>query len=244
MASRLLTSSLRASGSIVRPGGSAILPRIAHRAISSTPQSKQQPPAEKAAEIINSMPSSSNLITKTGSVVLGTGLLAAAISQELYVVNEETVVLVGFVAIFSYLAKTLRGPYRDWAQGHIDKIRGVLQSARDQHTSAVRERITSVEAMKEVVPLTTQLFELSKETAKLEAANFELRQKVALAAEVKAVLDSWVRFEQGQKASEQEQLVKSIIDKVMKNVNDERVQKEILSGAVAEIEQMVKSKAI
>ena len=83
------------------------------------------------------MPSSSNLITKTGSVVLGTGLLAAAISQELYVVNEETVVAVGFVIIFSYLAKvgwfdrgvsqlakrlekTLRGPYRDWAQGHID----------------------------------------------------------------------------------------------------------------------------
>ena len=119
----------------------------------------------------------------------------------------------------------------------MQKIRGVLQSARDQHTSAVRERITSVEAMKEVVPLTTQLFELSKETAKLEAANFELRQKVALAAEVKAVLDSWVRFEQGQKASEQEQLVKSIIDKVMKNVNDEKVQKEILSGAVAEIER-------
>jgi F-type H+-transporting ATPase subunit b len=150
--------------------------------------------------------------------------------------------------------KTLRGPYRDWAQGHVDvsssqsvvmeylteceqKIRGVLQSARDSHTSAVRERITSVEAMKEVVPLTSQLFELSKETAKLEAANFELRQKVAMAAEVKSVLDSWVRFEQGQKAAEQEQLVKSIIDKVMKNINDEKVQKDILAGAVAEIER-------
>lgn len=91
--------------------------------------------------------------------------------------------------------------------------------------------------MKEVVPLTTQLFELSKETANLEAANHELRQKVALAAEVKAVLDSWVRFEQSEKAAEQDQLVKSVIDKVMKGVSDEKTQKEMLAGAVAEIER-------
>jgi F-type H+-transporting ATPase subunit b len=91
--------------------------------------------------------------------------------------------------------------------------------------------------MKEVVPITTQLFELSKETAKLEATNFELRQKVALAAEVKAVLDSWVRFEQAQKAAEQEQLVKSVVDKVTKSLSDEKVQKDILAGAVAEIER-------
>lgn len=91
--------------------------------------------------------------------------------------------------------------------------------------------------MKEVVPLTTQLFELSRETAKLEATNFELRQKVALAAEVKSVLDSWVRFEQSEKAAEQDQLVRSVIEKVMKSINDEKSQKEVLAGAVAEIER-------
>lgn len=67
--------------------------------------SDRQPPAEKASNIINSMPSSPNLITKTGTVVLGTGLAAAAISQELYVVNEETVILAGFAILISYIAK-------------------------------------------------------------------------------------------------------------------------------------------
>ena len=67
--------------------------------------SDRQPPAEKASSIINSMPSSPNLITKTGTVVLGTGLAAAAISQELYVVNEETVILAGFAILISYIAK-------------------------------------------------------------------------------------------------------------------------------------------
>ena len=67
--------------------------------------SSKPPPEERAAEIINTLPSSPNLITKTGSVVLGTGLLATAISQELYVVNEETVIAVGFVILTTLIAK-------------------------------------------------------------------------------------------------------------------------------------------
>ena len=51
------------------------------------------------------MPSSPNLITKTGTIVLGTGLAAAAISQEIYVVNEETVILAGFAILAAYIAK-------------------------------------------------------------------------------------------------------------------------------------------
>lgn len=63
------------------------------------------PPEKKAEEIINKLPSSPNLITKTGTALLGTGLAAAAISQELYVVNEETVLLVASAIFFTYVAK-------------------------------------------------------------------------------------------------------------------------------------------
>lgn len=64
-----------------------------------------QPPAEKASEIINNLPSSPNLITKTGTVILGSGLVATAISQELYVVNEETVIAAGFFVLLTFIAK-------------------------------------------------------------------------------------------------------------------------------------------
>lgn len=67
--------------------------------------SSNPPPAEKASELINKMPSSPGLVTKTGSVVLGTGLLATAISQELYVVNEETVIAAGFFVLLTFIAK-------------------------------------------------------------------------------------------------------------------------------------------
>jgi F-type H+-transporting ATPase subunit b len=76
-----------------------------------------------------------------------------------------------------------------------------------------------------------------QETAKLESEAFVQRQKVALATEVKAVLDSWVRFEQQQKEEEQANLTKSVIENVLKSIKDEKTQKDILLGAVAEVER-------
>jgi F-type H+-transporting ATPase subunit b len=63
------------------------------------------PPEQKAAEIIDQLPSSPSLVTKTGTVILGTGILATAISQELYVLNEETVVFAGTFIMFAVIAK-------------------------------------------------------------------------------------------------------------------------------------------
>lgn len=60
---------------------------------------------------------------------------------------------------------------------------------------------------------------------------------MALSAEVKAVLDSWARYEQQQKENEQAELSKAVIDKVLRSLSDEKTQKDILLGAVAEIER-------
>ncbi|KAI0326261.1 ATP synthase [Cubamyces sp. BRFM 1775] len=242
MASRIAVSSLRASASRVRPQVVSAVPRaLTARGMAS---SSKPPPEQRAAEIINTLPSSPNLVTKTGSVILGTGLLATAISQELYVVNEETVIAAGFFILISFIYKAVKEPYRDWAQGHINRIKDILNASRSEHTQVVKDRIQSVEQMKDVVSITEGLFALSKETAKLESEAFVQRQKVALASEVKAVLDSWVRFEQQAKESEQADLVKAVVENVLKNLNNEKTQKEILAGAVAEIEQLVKNKAI
>ncbi|KAF8659812.1 hypothetical protein AX16_001697 [Volvariella volvacea WC 439] len=240
MASRIALSSLR---SVVRPRAVAALPQAIHaRSLASS--ANPPPPAERANEVINKLPSSPNLITKTGSAVLGTGLAATAISQELYVVNEETILLVGSIILFTYLGKILRQPYREWADAQIQRIKGVLESARAEHTQAVKERIDSVGQMKDVVALTEGLFALSKDTAKLEAETFVQKQKVAVAAEVKAVLDSWVRYEQQQKESEQAELTKTVIANVIADLKNEKTQRDILLSAVAEVEQLVKNKAI
>ncbi|KAL0954053.1 hypothetical protein HGRIS_005205 [Hohenbuehelia grisea] len=237
MASRLAVSSLRAA---VRPRAVAANPRIRGLA---TP-SNQTPPAERASELIEKLPSSPNLITKTGTAVLGTGLVATAISQELYVLNEESLVLAGTLILFTYIAKVIREPYKEWAETQIGRIREVLANARREHTQTVKDRIDSVNQMKDVVSLTQGLFAISKETAQLENEAFVQKQKVALASEVKSVLDSWVRYEQQVKESEQADLTKTVIDKVLSSLKDEKTQRDILLSAVAEVEQLVKSKAI
>ena len=94
--------------------------------------------------------------------------------------NEETVLAAGSLILFTYMAKVhsqssspplcshphriqaAREPYRDWANGHIQRIKGVLDNARSEHTQAVKDRISSVEDMKDVVALTKGLFALSK----------------------------------------------------------------------------------
>jgi hypothetical protein len=77
---------------------------------------------------------------------------------------------------------------------------------------------------------------LLQETARLESETFVQQQKVAMSSELKAVLDSWVRYEQQVKEGEQADLVKAVMDKVNAGLKDERTQKEILAAAVAEIE--------
>ncbi|KAI6116764.1 ATP4, subunit B of the stator stalk of mitochondrial F1F0 ATP synthase [Pisolithus croceorrhizus] len=207
MASRIALNTLKASA---RP---RTVPAVARAVNGRTMSTSNPPPSERASEIINSLPSSPNLITKTSTAILGTGLLATAISQELYVAR---------LFLLAYIAKLIREPYRDWANGHIERVKTALENSRAEHTQAVKDRINSVEQMKDVVSLTQGLFAISK---KLSFSN----KKVALASEVKAVLDSWVRYEQQLKESEQAELAKTIIAKVTSDLKDEKTQKEILA---------------
>ena len=56
----------------------------------------------------------------------------------------------------------MQQPYKEWAEGHINKIKSILDSSRAEHTEAVKERIRSVEQMKDVVEVTKGLFAVSK----------------------------------------------------------------------------------
>ena len=55
------------------------------------------------------------------------------------------------------------GPmYKEWAEGQCNKIKGILNSAREGHTQAVKERIDNVKQLGSVIEVTKQLFEVSK----------------------------------------------------------------------------------
>ena len=49
---------------------------------------------------------------------------------------------------------------------------------------------------------------------------------------------------QRQREAEQKQLARTVIEKVMASLKDEKTQKQILENAVADVESLVKSKAV
>ncbi|KAK3363068.1 hypothetical protein B0T25DRAFT_443338 [Lasiosphaeria hispida] len=235
MASRLARTAL---------GATRLRPSVAQRAlpaISSIATSRQssgvpaQDPKTKAQSIIDSLPGSS-LISKTAILSSAAGMSIYAISNEYYVVNEETVVAFCLLSVWGALIKYGGPMYKEWAESQNDKIKNILNSARSDHTQAVKNRIEDVQQMTGVIDITKTLFEVSKETAKLEAQAYELEQKTALAAEAKSVLDSWVRYEGQVKQRQQQELAQSIIAKVQKELENPKTLQQILQQSVADVE--------
>merc|ERR1712183_442201 len=236
MASRIASRSAQAA---TRRVLSASVPRQAVMPASmmtSTPTrfySDKPTPEAKATSIIDSLPGNS-LISKTTWVTLGAGLTAFGVSNELYVANDETVILAGFLIFATLLGRSVAKPYTNWADSTIAKISGILNEARSGHTQAIQTRIDSVNEKKDVVDVTKGLYDLAKETVQAEKEAFEVKQ----------VLDSWVRYEAQERDAEQRLLTETVIEKVTQTLRDDKTQKQILDGAVAEIEQLVKSKKI
>ncbi|KAI0125805.1 hypothetical protein BJ170DRAFT_597034 [Xylariales sp. AK1849] len=243
MASRLARSA--AGAARLRPAlTQRTLPALssisANRYASNVPEKAD--PKNKAQSIIDSLPGSS-LISKTAILSSAAGVSIYAISNEYFVINEETVVAFSLLSVWGALIKYGGPMYREWAEAQNEKIKGILNAARADHTQAVKDRIGNVEQMGGVIDTTKALFAVSKETAELEAKAYELDQSTALAAEAKSVLDSWVRYEGQVKQRQQKELAESIIAKVTKELENPKILQQILQQSVADVERLVSSKA-
>lgn len=170
--------------------------------------------------------------------------MSCGIKANAQVANEETVLFVGFLVILTAISKSIVAPYNSWAEGHIGRIRDILYKAKDNHASSIKTRLDSLESLKDVVPLTEQLYNVSKETNKIEHENFLLEQESAIKAEVKAVLDSWVRYEQQQREAEQLALFKTVTANVASEIAKPATQKALLEEALAKVESLAKAKEI
>ncbi|KAH6691586.1 ATP synthase subunit 4 [Plectosphaerella plurivora] len=241
MASRLVRSA--AGANLLRPTvARRALPAVSIIAARNTSNVPAEEPKKKAQSLIDSLPGNS-LVSKTAILSSTAALSAYAISNEYYVLNEETVVAVALLSVWGGLIKYGGPMYSEWAEAQSNKIKNILNQARADHASAVQVRIDDVKQMSGVVDVTKALFEVSKETAKLEAEAYELEQKTALAHEAKVVLDSWVRYEGQVKQRQQRELAESIIAKVTKELENPKALQQILQQSVADVEKILATKA-
>ncbi|ORX94898.1 hypothetical protein K493DRAFT_324721 [Basidiobolus meristosporus CBS 931.73] len=198
---------------------------------------KEVEPQQKAQSIIDALPGNS-FISKTGYITVGAGIITWAISKEIYVFNEETLVLGSFIGIVTYLLKIMKQPYNEWAEGHINRVRDILVQAREDHKVSVNERVNEVNQLQDIVDVTKNLFVMSKEMARLEAEAFELKQKAAVSSEIKSVLDSWVRYENTVREREQKDLAQSVIESVKAQLADPKTQDEILAQCLTDVQKI------
>ncbi|KAF7594941.1 atp4 subunit B of the stator stalk of mitochondrial F1F0 ATP synthase [Aspergillus hancockii] len=199
-------------------------------------------PKKKAQSILDSLPGNS-LVSKTAVLSAAAGVSIAAISNELYVMNEETVAAFCLLSVFTAAAKYGGPLYKEWAEGQVQKHKDILNAARADHTNAVKQRMDNVQELSGVVEVTKQLFAVSKETAQLEAQAYELEQRTALAHEAKQVLDSWVRYESQVKQRQQRELADSVMSKIQKELENPKVLQQILQQSVADVERIMTAKA-
>ncbi|KAI2607547.1 uncharacterized protein GGS25DRAFT_496473 [Hypoxylon fragiforme] len=242
MASRLATRAFGAARlrpSIVPRSVPAITSLTVARPASNVPTTTE--PKAKAQSIIDALPGNS-LISKSAILSSAAGLSIYAISNEYYIVNEESVVAFCLLSVWAAIIKFGGPMYTQWAEAQNEKIKGILNAARVDHTQAVKNRIENVQQMGGVVEITKGLFEVSKETAKLEAQAYELEQSTAIAAEAKSVLDSWVRYEGQVKQRQQKELAESIIAKVKKELENPKALQQILQQSIADVERIVSAK--
>jgi F-type H+-transporting ATPase subunit b len=111
--------------------------------------------------LIDALPGNS-LVSKAAILSAGAGVSIAAISNEIYVVNEETIVAFCLLTVmwggFHYLGPS----YVSWADSQRKKMGDLLNVARENHTESVKERISTVNELSGVVDITKNLFEVSK----------------------------------------------------------------------------------
>ena len=143
-------------------------------------------PKQKANSIIDALPGN-NLLSKTG--VLATS--AYGISNGLFIIHDETILLVTFASFTALVAKFVAPLYTEWADGEIKKVNDILNQSRTNHIEAVNKRIETVSELKNVVATTEDLFALSKETAQFEADSFELNLFWTLGLDLNNNKDNW-----------------------------------------------------
>ena len=145
---------------IVHPRAASVglAPAISIRYASNVPT---EDPKKRAQSIIDSLPGNS-LVSKTAILSAGAGVSIWGISNEFLVINEETVVAFCLLSVFWAVGKYGGPMYKEWADGQVAKMKGILNAARGDHTAAVKSRIDNVKQLGSVVDVTKQLFEVSK----------------------------------------------------------------------------------
>ncbi|KAI8999262.1 hypothetical protein BC832DRAFT_571669 [Gaertneriomyces semiglobifer] len=201
-------------------------------------QAPQRQDPQVAAESLIKLFPGENIAAKSGSVLVGASIAAYLISKEIYLIDAEVFEMACIFGAYYLWFSGAKDGAVEYFKDKRNTIKRVLEQARNDHKAVVEERIQHIGKMSDIVDVTSGLFEISKEIAKLEAEAYELKQKTVFTSQVKSVLDQWVRHEASVRESQQKQLADTVIARVKEALASEQTQNAILKESIKEIEQL------
>ncbi|KAJ3116891.1 atp4 subunit B of the stator stalk of mitochondrial F1F0 ATP synthase [Nowakowskiella sp. JEL0407] len=211
--------------------------RFLHNSNHKLNNSERTDPKVAAEALINKFPGET-LAAKSGNVLLYSSIAAYIISKEVYVIDLEFFEAICLIGAFTVWYSAGKESAIAYINDRKQAIKSVLTQAREDHKAVVKERMEHIGKLSDVVDVTKSLYGLSKEVAKLEAEAFALKQQVAYTSEVKSVLDQWVRHEANVREREQKLLAESVIEKIKASLADPKMQQNILTQTLADVEKI------
>ncbi|KAJ3338725.1 atp4 subunit B of the stator stalk of mitochondrial F1F0 ATP synthase [Gonapodya sp. JEL0774] len=219
---------------VLPASSSALLPA---RRLQST-QAKPAP-EQVALNLVNLAPGKT-LAHKAGFISVAASVAAYVVSKEVYIFDVETLEAIPMVGAFTIAYLNLKDMLLQIFEDQKKRINDILVQAREDHKAVVEERLDHVSKLGDVVGVTKNLYEVSREIAHLEAEAYELKQQVALQNEIRSTLDGWVRYEASVRERRQREVAQYVIDRVTAQLESPEAQDSILKQALRDVERVAK----
>ena len=197
--------------------------------------SKQVDPKVRADELLNKLPSN-NYLRNTTTLTLLASASAFAISKELYVYNEESILMAAFLTTAVLLFKQVKPIYSESFEAYSNNMKKVLNDARAQHSKLVKTQYEESSKLSDITAETKSLFALSKELIALQKEEYELKQRIELTTQVKQKLDAWHRFTQSQKESEKQRMLDQVLSRINSELSKKDVQQQLFTQALRDLD--------
>ncbi len=172
---------------------------------------------------------------KAAYATLTGGLMAFLVANNIYIPNDETLILAAFTIVVRTLYVKLSGPLSDMIEAGINDVKAKMTSSRQVELQALEVEIADLEQFRDYSSVTEDLFKTRFANILLEAEYAELVERAKFFSVTKAQLDDAIRKYSEKKAREHREKINAIMAGVLKELQDPKLQSVILKRCLEDL---------
>jgi len=202
------------------------------------PQAKEETPQPEFGQFFRDVSAMLKEKTgETGHTLLIGGFLAYALSKEILVIHDETVLAVVMGATLYVLARRIAKPVADLLDDRSQGILGMFNEGRNAEIQDLTEQIEEVKKVEYMLSARKDIVEIMRESNAM-SMELDYRNKLhEVVREVKKRLDYQAEIEAFQRRTEQQHIVDWVEREVVKSISLQ-LEKESVSQCIKDLKAM------